>query len=120
MVDWYEEERNCMGELDEILALCAGWAPDFPFPEIYPPDQPPTLDSHLAEIRELLVCIKSREGQKDWMPLLLSKVTEGFEILRAQGRCRAGVAPLEEAQEILRLSKRRSTRHGRGESDESE
>lgn len=105
MVDWYEEDRNCLGDLDDMLAFCAGYAPDFPDIEFYPPDQPPTLDSHLAEIRELVDCIKKREGSQDWMPILLSKVEEGFDILRDQGRCRAGVAPLQEAQEILRLSR---------------
>ena len=109
-----------MGELQEILTSCMIWAPDFPYPEHYPPDQPPTLDSHLKEIRELIQCIETKVGHQEWMPRLLSKVEEGFDILRVQGRCRAGVAPLQEAEEILRLSKQRRKRGRKDEPDESE
>ena len=120
MVDWLEEDRNCMLELRETLVYCSTWAPDFPYPENYPPDQPPTLDSHLNEIRELIQCIETKIGHQEWMPRLLSKVKEGFDILRVQGRCRAGVAPLQEAEEILRLSKQRRKRGRKDEPDESE
>ncbi len=110
MVDWLEEDRNCMGDLSDLVTYCMVWAPDFPYPENYPPDQPPTLDSHLKEIRELIECIETKVGHQEWMPRLLSKVEEGFDILRVQGRCRAGVAPLQEAEEIFRLSKHRKKR----------
>ena len=120
MVDWRKEKRNCLEDLQGTLAICAVYAPDFPDQSLYPPDQRPTLDTFLRQIRELIQCIEARVGHQEWMPRLLSKVEEGFDILRVQGRCRAGVAPLQEAQEILRLSKQRRKRGRKDEPDESE
>ena len=120
MVDWLEEDRNCMGDLRDKLGFCTVCAPDCPYPEHYSADRPPTLDTYLKEIRELIECVEAKAGHQEWMPRLLSKVEEGFDILRVQGRCRAGVAPLQEAEEILRLSKQRRKRRRKDEPDESE